>query len=92
MSIFFLEWHVIYIKVNYVVSCLGWIVPLTWCMYECEYVMSWLRMLKPLSLVYVKYMRPKMMLRVSFMWNLGPSAKVMNVEVESHNVLKTKEL
>ena len=76
------EWHVIYVKVKYVVSCLGWLVSLAWCMYESEYLMSWLRMLKSLSLECMKDMWPWMMLRGSYMWNLDPSGKVINVEVE----------
>ena len=44
-----LEWHVIWVMVKYVVSCVGWLVSLTWCLYEYEYVMSWFRMLNPLS-------------------------------------------
>ena len=35
----FLEWHVLWVKVKYVVSCLGWPMSLAWWMYECEYVM-----------------------------------------------------
>lgn len=44
----YLEWHVIWVKVKYVVSCLGWLVSLTWSMYECECEMSLLSILKPL--------------------------------------------
>ena len=46
-----IEWHVICVKVKYVVSCLGWLVSVTWGMYECEYEMSRLRILNPLSVV-----------------------------------------
>ena len=53
-----LEWHVLWVKVKYVVSCLGWFVSLDWCMYECEYVMSWLRMLKFLSVEFINDIRP----------------------------------
>ena len=40
------------LKVKYVVSCLGWLGSLTWCIYEYEYVKSLLRMLK-LLVMYV---------------------------------------
>ena len=52
-------------------------------MYEYEYYISWLMMLKPLSLECKNDMWPWIMLRGYFMWNLQPSGKVMNVEVES---------
>ena len=58
MAYVLLEWHVISVKVKYVGSCLGWLVSLTWCMYECEYEIHWLGMLKPFSLVYMNYMSP----------------------------------
>ena len=54
-------------------------------MYECEYDMSWLKMLKTLVLVCVNDIRPWMMLTRSFMWNLEPIGKVMILEVENHN-------
>ena len=57
----------------------GRLVSLTWYMYECEYEIYWLRILKPLSLVCMK------MLRSFFISNLKPSGKVMNLEVESRN-------
>ena len=76
----FLQWNVICVKVKYVVSCLGWLLSLTWCMYEYVYEMSWLRMIKTLSVVCMNNMRPKMMLWESFMRNLEPSGKVMDVE------------
>ena len=86
-----LEWHIIWVKVKYVVSCLGWLMSLTWCMYECEYEMSWLRMLNPLTLVCMNVI-PLLMLTGSFMWNLKPRGKVMNVEVESRNgILQVNE-
>ena len=59
----------------------GWLVSLTWCMYECDYDMSWLRMLSTISLVCMNGMRPLMFLRGSFMWNLEPSGRVMNLDV-----------
>ena len=86
----FLEWHVISVKVKYVVSCLGWLVPLTWCMYECEYEISWLRMLNSLSLVCMNDMRPWIVLRGSFMWNLKPSGKVIEVE-SRYGILQVNE-
>ena len=59
------EWHLKCVKVKYVVSCLGWLVSLSWCMYESEYEMSRLRMLNPLSLECMNEMLPWMMLRGS---------------------------
>ena len=66
-------------------SCCGRLMSLTWDMYECEYKIPWLRILKPLILVCMNGMRPLIMLRGSFMWNLEPCGKVMNFEVESRN-------
>ena len=89
----FLEWLVLWVKVKYVVSCLGWLVSLTWCIYDYEYVMYWIRMLKSLRLECINDMWPLMKLRVSYMWNLEPSGKVMNVEVIIHNgVLQSKRM
>ena len=86
------EWHVICVKVKYFLCSVDLIFSLTWCMYQCEYDMSWLQMLKTLSHVGMNDMRPWMMLRGSFMWNLEPSDKDMNVEVESSNgILQVKE-
>ena len=45
--------------------------------------MSWLRILNPLGLVCINDMRSWVILRGSVMWNLEPSGKVMNLEVES---------
>ena len=73
------------------VSCLGWLVSLSWSLYEYEYVMSWLWMLKSLSIECMNDMWPHMKLRGSFMWNLEPGGKVMNVEVVSRNgILQSK--
>ena len=69
----------------YLVFCLGGLVSFTWCLYEYEYMMSWLRMIKSLSIECIIHMWPWMMLRGPFMWNLEPSGKVMELEVESHN-------
>ena len=61
-------------------------------MYDCKYEISWLKIIKPLSLVCINDIRPSMMVRESFMWNLENSGKVMNVEVERHNgILQVKE-
>ena len=80
-----LEWYIICAKVkSWCVSC-GRLVFLTWYIYECQYEMSWIRMIKPLSLSYMNDMRPWMLIRKSFMWNLQPSGKVMILEVESNN-------
>ena len=80
------------LHVKYVVSCVGRLVSLTWYIYEGEYVMSWLRMLKYPSLECMKDMWPWMMLRGSFMWNLKHSVKIINVEVESCNgIFQVKE-
>ena len=87
-----LEWHVICVEVKYVVSCLGRLVSFNWWKYECEYEISLLRMLKPLSLVCMNDIRPWIMLRGSFMWNHEPSGKVRYVEVKTRNgSLQVKE-
>ena len=54
----FLEWHVISVKVKYIVSYLGWLVSLNWCMCECVYLMPWHRILNSLTLVCMNNMRP----------------------------------
>ena len=76
------------VKVKYVVSCLGWLVSFTWCLYEYEYVISWLRMLNSLSLECMSDMWPWMMLRGSFMWNPESNGKIMYVEVVSRNGIR----
>ena len=63
----------------------GRLVSLTWYMYEREHEMYWLRMLIPLSIVCMNGIIPWMILRKSFIWNLEPSGKVMNLEVECLN-------
>ena len=74
-------------------SCLGWLMSITLCMYKCDYDMSWVRMVKPLSLECMNDMWPQKMLRCYFTWNLEPSCKVMDFEVESRNdILQVKEL
>ena len=80
-----IEWYAICAKVKYVVSCLCWLVSITSFLYQCEYEMSWLRILKPLCLELMNDIRPWMTLRRSFMWNLEPSGTVMNIEVENLN-------
>ena len=85
------ECHLKCVKVKYVVSCLGWLVSLNWCLYCYEYVMYSIIMLKSLSFECIIFMRPWIMLGGSFMWNLEPSGKVMYVEVESRNgILQSK--
>ena len=37
-------------KVKYMMSCLDWLVSVTWCIYGYEYVMSWFRVLELLFL------------------------------------------
>ena len=44
-------------------------------------------MIKPLSILCMNDMRPLMKLISSFMWNLEPSGKVMNLEVKSRNCI-----
>ena len=66
--------------------CLGVSYVVDFCplldIYECEYEMSWLSMIKTLSLFYKNNMRPWIFLRRSFMWNLQSSGKVMILEFE----------
>ena len=80
-------WHVICVKVKYVVSYFGRLVSLTWYIYEW-YVniicVDWVGLVHPCK-VWMNDIWPWMMLRGSFMWKLEHSHKFINVEVESRN-------